>query len=117
MTLIKWDKRLDGDHAALRRAGCASVAWKDRFVLIFGGREAATFFLDCWSFDTSSGALQLLSNDKTLACRPSNPRANHTATLVDDVIWIIGGADNETIFGDVWCFHVKSRTWIHPKLT
>jgi hypothetical protein len=82
--------------------------------LIVGGRFHNAFYLDCWSYDTASGAINELSSGP----KNCHPRAYHTATLVDGVVWVIGGADKDTIIADdpVWCFDVKTRVWTQPKL-
>lgn len=114
MELVAWERRVNSELSAIQRAGCASVTYKDRFALILGGRFHDTFFLDCWTYDTTSGAINELSSGP----KNCNPRAYHTATLTDGVVWIIGGSDDDTIHSDdaVWCFEVKTRVWTQPKL-
>jgi len=114
MELVGWERRVNSELSAIQRAGCASVIYKDRFALILGGRFHDTFYLDCWTYDTTSGAINGLSSGP----KNCNPRAYHTATLIDGVIWIIGGSDDNTIHSDdpVWCFDVKTRVWTQPKL-
>ncbi|KAL4539588.1 hypothetical protein Ndes2526A_g02616 [Nannochloris sp. 'desiccata'] len=114
MELVAWERRVNSELSAIQRAGCASVTYKDRFALILGGRFHDTFFLDCWTYDTTSGAINELSSGP----KNCNPRAYHTATLTDGVVWIIGGSDDDTIhsYDAVWCFEVKTRVWTQPKL-
>ena len=116
MEFVTWEKRLESEHPALSRAGCASVTYKDRYALILGGRKSDAFFLDCWSFDTVTGALNPLSKGPA----QGKPRAYHSATLVGDVIWVVGGSDDAFIPEPnnlVWCFHIKSREWRQPTLS
>jgi hypothetical protein len=114
MELVGWERRVNSELSAIQRAGCASVTYKDRFALILGGRFHDTFYLDCWTYDTTSGATNEISGGP----KNCNPRAYHTATLIDGVVWIIGGSDDDAIHSDdpVWCFDVKTRVWTQPKL-
>ena len=111
---MNWTKCLDSDDTALSRAGCASVPYKDRYALIIGGRQNEIFYLDCWSFDTQTKTLNSLSKGPS----GGTPRAHHSATLIGDVVWVIGGSDDESIRSEdiVWCFHVKTREWKQPTL-
>jgi hypothetical protein len=114
MELVAWERRINSKLSAVQRAGCASVTYKDRFALILGGRFHDTFYLDCWSYDTTTGAI----NELSAGPRNCHPRAYHTATLIDGVVWVIGGSDDDAIHCDdpVWCFDVKTRVWMQPKL-
>jgi Galactose oxidase, central domain len=114
MELVAWERRINANLSAIQRAGCASVTYKDRFALILGGRYHDTFFLDCWSYDTTSGAINELSTGP----KNCHPRAYHTATLIDGIVWVIGGSDDDAIHSNdaVWCFDVKTRVWTQPKL-
>lgn len=108
MYIKAWTQNV-AHHKALQRAGCASVVHQQH-IIVFGGRHNGTFYLDCWSYDTASSALARLG----VACTGS-PRAYHSATLVGDVVWLIGGAGTECCT-DVWCFNLKTREWKQPTL-
>ena len=57
------------------------------------------------AFNTESGEWQ------TLPPCPFEERANHTMTVVDRKLWVIGGATEKDIFGDVHTYDLDSRTW------
>lgn len=116
MGTAAWKKR-DIRGSVLERAACASCAYDDRYVLIFGGRQRDTMFLDAWSYDTRTGDLVLLSPGPR-AGKP-RPRAHHSATLVGDRVWILGGNEANAFCSDkdVWTFDVRSREWAQPRLT
>lgn len=39
------------------------------------------------------------------------PRANHSATLIDNHIWFIGGGDDDDVFGDVFTLDITLGAW------
>lgn len=39
------------------------------------------------------------------------PRANHSATLIGNHIWFIGGGDDDDVFGDVFTLDITLGTW------
>ena len=97
---------------ATSRAGGASVVFDDIIYLI-GGRKGRAFYGDVLALNTRKGsrvAWELISE----ATPGFSPRAGHTATLVKNEIWVIGGSNNETIFGDVSVFDLGKRTWRFP---
>ena len=118
MQLSRWKQVSLGDVPAglLKRAGCASVA-SAAHIVIFGGRRDAKYFCDAWSFDPRSGSLRCLN-----AGGEATPRVYHTATLLGDIVWVLGGAcAGVGQAGDVcrdaaWCFNLKTREWREPRL-
>jgi hypothetical protein len=76
-----------------------------------GGRKGRAFYGDVLALNSKTGVAweQVLG-----ATAGFPPRAGHTATLVGKEIWVIGGSNNETIFGDVSVFDVVNRSWRFP---
>lgn len=110
---LEWVKKVEQRvHTALCRAGCSSAIYKDRHILVFGGRENDIFFLDCWSFDLQNSKLHCLSPGDERA----EVRAYHTVTLIDDTAWVIGGTGDDGNTCHTWCFNVKTRVWKAPTL-
>ena len=109
---LVWERRVESLQASLQRAGCASATYRDRYILIFGGRQHNTFFLDCWSLDSQTAAVHSLTQGTARA----GPRAYHTVSLMGDVAWIVGGTGADGKFCDTWCFNVKTREWKPPRL-
>lgn len=68
----------------------------------------STFYNDLLRLDTtqSPACWELMPEQLPFA-----PRAHHTALLVDNSIWVIGGSDNTEVYGDVWQLDLKSTTW------
>jgi len=86
------------------------VVYEDTIYLI-GGRKGRAFYGDVLALNSKTGVAweQVLG-----ATAGFPPRAGHTATLVGKEIWVIGGSNNETIFGDVSVFDVVNRSWRFP---
>ncbi|KAJ2915363.1 hypothetical protein MD484_g5082, partial [Candolleomyces efflorescens] len=45
---------------------------------------------------------------------PSRSFRNHSATLVDTVVWIIGGNDDKESARDIYCFDTETMQWTRP---
>ncbi|KAJ9566092.1 hypothetical protein OSB04_002058 [Centaurea solstitialis] len=79
-------------------------------VLLFGGfggvgRHARR--KDSWLLDSVSGQLELVDFSNS----PS-PRLGHTASLVGDLIFVIGGrADPGNVLNDVWVLNMINNEW------
>lgn len=64
------------------------------------------FFKDLLRFDT-----KLQRWDSGFNPLPFEGRAYHTATVLADKIWVIGGSSADAIFSDVWVFDILSQEW------
>ena len=49
--------------------------------------------------------------DTGLQALPGEARAYHTATLVDNKIYILGGSNGQAVLGDVHVLDTDSRSW------
>jgi N-acetylneuraminic acid mutarotase len=105
MVQFKW-QRLPGHRGLKGRAGhTATLVGKK--IYVFGGRNGNVFHNDVWVFDTETERWQLLQMHAAVS-----PRAYHTATLVgDEELWIIGGSDKVTMFGDVHMLNTRTLEW------
>ena len=108
MVQFKW-QRLPGHRGLKGRAGhTATLVGKN--IYVFGGRNGNIFHNDVWVFDTDTEQWQLLQAHASIS-----PRAYHTATLVADCeLWIIGGSDKVTMYGDIHMFNTKTLEWTSP---
>ncbi|XP_030469651.1 tRNA wybutosine-synthesizing protein 2/3/4 [Syzygium oleosum] len=88
-----------------------TVDWKNREELLvfggFGGMGRHARRNDCLLLDPSSCTLE------TIAVRSApSPRMGHTATLVGDQMFVIGGrTDPLNILSDVWVFNTTTNEW------
>jgi len=98
--------------AALQRAGSASCSHENGHILLFGGRNDELYFKDCWQYRPESGKFSFVGE----APRAFSPRAHHTATVIDDSVWLIGGMDQQSMIKDFWCFDILKRGWRQPRL-
>eukprot|EP00249_Psilotum_nudum_P018454 c26812_g1_i3 orf=277-2679(-) len=105
---IKW-QRVPGHRNLKGRAGhTATLVGKKMFIL--GGRNGNEFLNDLWAFDTETEQWKLLQQKV-----PFSPRAYHTATLVGDhMLWVIGGSDQFTMYGDIHVLDTISLKWTSP---
>jgi hypothetical protein len=111
MLLSGWRQTNKCAPTALARAGSASVAAAGTLVLL-GGRRGDAFFLDAWAVAAAAGAVECLSASAPGAA----PRCYHSATLVGDEVWVVGGSDAARVVDDVWVFDLRVRAWRAPAL-
>jgi len=71
----------------------------------FGGYGGQDCLNDTWSFDTSTRKWTEL---QCIGSVPS-PRRNHTAVLVDDVMYVFGGYTGEIILDDLYALQFSSE--------
>eukprot|EP00879_Flechtneria_rotunda_P006879 GHRR01007224.1.p1 GENE.GHRR01007224.1~~GHRR01007224.1.p1 ORF type:complete len:794 (+),score=327.13 GHRR01007224.1:497-2878(+) len=64
------------------------------------------FYNDVLCFHTTTNRW-----DKLIPKCPFRARANHTATLIGNSIWFIGGSDADDVLGDVFYLDLTTRTW------
>lgn len=91
-------------------SACVLDSGSNKSVLVFGGfggigRHARRN--DCFLLDPFSGKLKATDVEGA----PS-PRLGHTASLVGDLVFIIGGrADPSSILNDVWVLNTANMEW------
>jgi N-acetylneuraminic acid mutarotase len=85
---FRWAKLDMGDQPAPppRARHTATVIGEGK-ILVFGGLDRRKRYNDVWVLDTMQ---------KTWTCvvpegKAPSPRAHHSATLVDNVLWVLGG--------------------------
>lgn len=67
---------------------------------------------DVWYLDTQKGTWKCCCNSA-----PGCPaRAYHTATIINDAVWLIGGGDKDTTYGDVQVYDIIKKSWESPIL-
>jgi hypothetical protein len=109
-SISRWVQTKTSDPE-LGRAGAASVVYNDH-ILIVGGRKNEELCLDVLSYDTATASLKCLSK----GCPMGRPRAYASATLLGDVVWVVGGGGANDIMPDALCFNVLTREWVKPRL-
>lgn len=83
------------------------MTWNDKLYL-FGGTDGVTWFNDVWTYDPRSNSWS------ELECIGYIPvaREGHSATLVNDTMYVFGGRTQEGVdLGDLAAFRISSRRW------
>ncbi|KAF2752339.1 hypothetical protein M011DRAFT_393400 [Sporormia fimetaria CBS 119925] len=89
------------------RTNHSVVTWEDKLYL-FGGTDGVRWFNDVWTYDPRSNSWTELD------CIGYIPvaREGHSATLVNDTMYIFGGRTQEGLdLGDLAAFRISSRRW------
>ncbi|THH17496.1 hypothetical protein EW146_g3323 [Bondarzewia mesenterica] len=97
-----------------RRAHTA-VLYKDK-VWVFGGGNGTVALNDTWTLDVSNNLSNLKWEQVAVSRRKPSPRGYHTATLVGNMMIVIGGSDGREAFEDVWCLDLDKRQWQELRL-
>lgn len=98
----------DGPHPAGRRAHTA--VYYNHKVWVFGGGNGLTALNDVWTLDLGSGREgadgALRWEEQKIHGKQPGPRGYHTATLVGNIMVIIGGSDGKECFTDIWLLNL-----------
>jgi len=119
-----WEKQEQtGDEKPLARAQHVAVSYpKNDKVFIFGGHNSPkTRLNDTWVLTVKDfewarvgGDKDNLTNQDSSIGAPA-PRANTSATLYDNKIYLFGGHGGinyaRTSFNDLYCFDLETETW------
>jgi hypothetical protein len=75
---------------------------------------SSAFYRDILLIDISTGQLARPVKNFPDGVKP---RANHSATLIGNHIWFIGGGDDDEVFNDVFVLDVIAGTWTVVSVT
>ena len=95
------------DQVPPARTNHTMVTWGDKLYL-FGGTDGVSWFRDVWAYSPHTNSwTQLECNGHIPA-----PREGHAAALVNDVMYIFGGRNEDgNDLGDLAAFRLSSRRW------
>lgn len=95
------------DVAPTRRTG-HTVVTHGESIFVFGGTDGQYHYNDTWKFDTTTGQWKELD---CIGYIPL-PREGHSATLVDDVMYVLGGrgVDGKDL-DDLAAFKISNQRW------
>ena len=86
-----------------------TVVKNEECLIVFGGYEDACKVNTIYEYNTNTGIWRELIPTGEVA---PVPRSNHSAVCADGVMWVFGGADEDTAkLGDLWKFHIQNRVW------
>ncbi|KAF7320925.1 hypothetical protein HMN09_00179200 [Mycena chlorophos] len=107
----RWSKpTITGPKPPPRRAHTA-IYYKGR-IYMFGGGNGMTALNDVWTLDVSGIASGRLHWEElqTFGRKPSH-RGYHTANLVSNIMFVIGGSDGKDCFNDMWYLNLDTNRW------
>ena len=116
----KWSllwKRHDSDHDVFPRTRYRhEVVLYDKRIYVFGGGTASTCygfkFIPVFDLSTNSW-IKLQSNPlRPKAPVPAARKCHGCVKTSSDHVYIMGGSDGSTIFGDIWRFDLKTAAWL-----
>lgn len=86
----------------------AAVALGSKMYVLFGQDGSGNFFKDMWSYDPANNTWNEIT--------PEGPgpigRAQHSATVIDDAIYVLGGEDeNWAISSELWRYDPSTNRW------
>ena len=109
---MNWDtvgtSAADGTPTQIDEHTCCKM---DNKVVVFGGFNDGERTNDVHIFDTD--ACQWTKRSPVDANAPApKPRAGHSATLHEGILYIFGGKDDENLkLNDIWKFDIEQREW------
>jgi N-acetylneuraminic acid mutarotase len=85
-----------------------AVALGSKMYVLFGQDSSGNFFEDMWSYDPNNNIWDEITPEGP---RPK-ARASHSAVVIDDAIYVLGGEDeNGSILNDLWRYEPNSNRW------
>ncbi|EKM76210.1 hypothetical protein AGABI1DRAFT_108955 [Agaricus bisporus var. burnettii JB137-S8] len=131
---LSWTRpRIALGSSPVQRRAHSAVYWDEK-IWIFGGGNGFTALNDVWSLDvspiingrrtviyrTEPSALKWEKVEKQDNSPDSTPCGNwpdargyHTADVVDNFMFIIGGADGQNVLDSIWVLNLGTKVWHH----
>mmetsp|Transcript_14690 Transcript_14690/g.14310 ORF Transcript_14690/g.14310 Transcript_14690/m.14310 type:complete len:320 (+) Transcript_14690:639-1598(+) len=109
----RWEKLATQGNPPLPRSGAKGIIYKD-CLYFFGGYQKKTgdFYKDLFSFDLGRRKWENIS----LVGENPSERTDHSMVLYDGSLYIFGGYDGKTRFGDLHKCNLKSGTYKWRKM-
>eukprot|EP00241_Pyramimonas_parkeae_P011682 CAMPEP_0114240174 /NCGR_PEP_ID=MMETSP0058-20121206/8897_1 /TAXON_ID=36894 /ORGANISM="Pyramimonas parkeae, CCMP726" /LENGTH=216 /DNA_ID=CAMNT_0001352493 /DNA_START=98 /DNA_END=745 /DNA_ORIENTATION=- len=93
------------------RAGHSATQTDARSIYVIGGRTASVSGRDFYYDDTLRLDIRTKRWERLCKSGPFSARANHTATLIGEELWLIGGHNLEEVMHDVHVLDLVTLTW------
>eukprot|EP00439_Symbiodinium_sp_Y106_P010357 s1455_g1.t1 len=94
-----------GDWTNARYDHASGLTASGRAV-VFGGYSGSSAMNDLWAFDTQASSSSWY---EISTCCPPSARYSHTAVMTSaGIMWICGGWDGASTFGDLWYIDVEA---------
>ncbi|EIE23784.1 galactose oxidase [Coccomyxa subellipsoidea C-169] len=85
------------------RSAHTAVAYKNRFLVVFGGGSVAHCYNDVSLLDTKTNEWSSPATDGV----PPTPRAGHAAAMLGDRLYVVGGGNNSAGCADLACLDLS----------
>ncbi|KAI8391779.1 uncharacterized protein BYT42DRAFT_208257 [Radiomyces spectabilis] len=103
----RWECLSSGNEGPTGRSGHASVIYDNKFY-IFGGTDGNHLYNDIWSYDLQARTWSQVAAAGYIPM----PRERCAASLVDDVMYVIGGRGPDAQdLGDLCAFKIRNQRW------
>ena len=108
LELLEWHRILTSGESPQARGGHAALAL-DFMLLLFFGFDGINVFDDIWQYDPQTNTWSEINVNSVM--RPA-ARYDHTATLIGDKVYLLGGQDSKGAqMNDLWVLDTKSLEW------
>ena len=102
----RWTRpSFDVEIAPAPRRAHTTVMYKGK-LWIFGGGNGEFALNDLWTLDITANLERLKWQQIEAGRVKPKPRGYHTATLVGNMMIVIGGSDGHDCFYDIWCLNL-----------
>lgn len=107
----RWTRpSFDVEIAPAPRRAHTTVMYKGK-LWIFGGGNGEFALNDLWTLDITANLERLKWQQIEAGRVKPKPRGYHTATLVGNMMIVIGGSDGHDCFYDIWCLNLDTCRW------
>lgn len=99
-----------GDSMSFR-AGHSSCVFQEKILLfggqVFAGKGKYNFLNDFYSFDPKNNEWKYYTTKGDIP----EPRSQHQAVIYKNMMIIVGGCDQNTLFNDIYALNLETLTW------
>lgn len=109
----KWTGlKTHGFPPPVRAGHAAVVTGRGDYIFIIGGCLQGFQGIKCFNDVHTINVGSLYWKQEQIAGKRPMPRAGHTATLVNEIIYLFGGANFDATFGDAYKLDLKRKQWV-----
>lgn len=100
---LEWARPEVGGPAPSPRSAHSAVAYRGRYVLVFGGGSVATCYNDLHVLDTQTLEWSAPATEGA----PPPPRAGHAAAVLGSTLYVVGGGNNAAGCADMFALDLS----------
>lgn len=98
LTTLEWEQLTTSGQGPSPRSAHTAIAYRNRYILVFGGGSVATCFDDVWLLDTQTMEWTL----PEIEGQVPPPRAGHAAAVLGSSMFVVGGGNNSRGCADMY---------------